>query len=264
VAAVNGSPALASPDELVSQARMRLDDELRAVPPWPSAELFLRLRSVDPAVGVSYGMLAHFIRRAWRDSMASIAHELFSVLCSRISGLTQRWARRAALGATGEHSVAHADICEDLCQELVLHLWEQIALGTSVAWELFFTRSLDFAQRHIATAYMRRHGYWAGSTRSVSSLPLARLGALLEQMETASVIEPEASFAASELADLRALVSELPVRERVVIIMRYWQGATEEEMAVAIGGVTTRTVRNYLRKAHARLRARYLEAEVAR
>jgi DNA-directed RNA polymerase specialized sigma24 family protein len=39
--------------------------------------------------------------------------------------------------------------------------------------------------------------------------------------------------------------------------MRYWQRAPEEEIAVALGGVSTRAVRYTLRRAYGRLRRWY-------
>lgn len=39
--------------------------------------------------------------------------------------------------------------------------------------------------------------------------------------------------------------------------MRYWQQASETEIAEALGGVTTRAVRYILRRAYGRLRAWY-------
>ncbi len=71
-------------------------------------------------------------------------------------------------------------------------------------------------------------------------------------------------FSSAELSDLRELVRRLPVRPRMAIVLRYWQDATEGEIAEALGGVTTRTVRNYLRQGHTLLRGWYAECEAGR
>jgi RNA polymerase sigma factor (sigma-70 family) len=62
---------------------------------------------------------------------------------------------------------------------------------------------------------------------------------------------------AAELAELRLLVANLPPRERIAVILRFWQQADEREVAEVLWGITTRTVRNILRRAYTRLRARY-------
>jgi DNA-directed RNA polymerase specialized sigma24 family protein len=61
----------------------------------------------------------------------------------------------------------------------------------------------------------------------------------------------------AELADLRLLVANLPAKERIAVILRFWRQADEREIAEALGGVSTRTVRNILRRAYTVLRARY-------
>jgi DNA-directed RNA polymerase specialized sigma24 family protein len=63
-------------------------------------------------------------------------------------------------------------------------------------------------------------------------------------------------FAAADLTDLRDLVTRLPREQQIAVVLRHWQQASEVEIAAALG-VTTRTVRNYLRRAHMRLRAWY-------
>jgi DNA-directed RNA polymerase specialized sigma24 family protein len=68
------------------------------------------------------------------------------------------------------------------------------------------------------------------------------------------------SFTAAELSDLRALVCALPISERAAVVMRYWQDASEGEVARGLG-VSTRMVRYYLRRAYTRLRAGYTPEE---
>ena len=71
--------------------------------------------------------------------------------------------------------------------------------------------------------------------------------------------DPRDPFTTADLADLRGYVEQLPPRERAAVVMRYWQRAREHEIAAALG-VTSRTVRNLLRKAHTRLYALYMHA----
>jgi DNA-directed RNA polymerase specialized sigma24 family protein len=141
---------------------------------------------------------------------------------------------------------------EELRQELALRLWDQIAVQSAPAWELFFYQSLIFAERHTATALMQQRGYW-----------LARAGEQLPETAAWSLPADGASpYSGAELADLRRLVQQLPGRLRAAILLRYWHDATEAEIATALGGISTRTVRNYLRQGYTLLRLWYGESEV--
>ena len=149
---------------------------------------------------------------------------------------------------------------EDLAQELTLHLWEELALREGEGWELFFRRAMVFARAHVARRYLERHGYRPGQRLVLFFSELAASGddAAADGLP---LPEPRDPFTAADLADLRGYVERLPPRERAAVVMRYWQRAREHEIAAALG-VTSRTVRNLLRKAHARLYALYTEASV--
>lgn len=151
---------------------------------------------------------------------------------------------------------------EDLAQELALHLWEELALREGEGWELFFRRAMVFARAQVARRYLERHGYRPGQ----------RLVLFFSEIATSDddapanadgppLPEPRDPFTAADLADLRGYVEQLPPRERAAVVMRYWQRAREHEIAAALG-VTSRTIRNLLRKAHARLYALYMHAQV--
>jgi DNA-directed RNA polymerase specialized sigma24 family protein len=132
-----------------------------------------------------------------------------------------------------------------------------MALENDEAWEIFFTRALSFAQRHVATAFMERNGYWiAQGVRAPSrgtAIPFSRLTARFEDDERSDdewpqLAAPEDGMVAAELCDLRELVARLPKRQRAAVIMRYWQDAQEREIAASLG-VTPRAVRAMLARA---------------
>jgi RNA polymerase sigma factor (sigma-70 family) len=257
--------------ELVRLARTRLTAELDLLAPWDTSLLWARLRARTPQQAVSLGALVHCIRLAARAGDQRAARELFVRLLERIELRNARWARRTVARTAGLFGAAGEQVREDLRQELTLRLWEQIVVRDGEGWELFFQRSLDYAQRHVADALMRQRGYWPGTTGA--SGERARLvPAFLASLdrtpdEDAPPAEADAladsadQFTAADLADLRALVTRLPAHERLVVLLRYWDGASEAEIARALGGVTTRTVRNYLRRACERLRGWYEAAE---
>jgi RNA polymerase sigma factor (sigma-70 family) len=246
--------------ELVELARARLADELRALDALAGAALWQRLIQSTPQPGVSRGALVHYIRRALEADATTEAEALFIALTLRIEGLTQQWIRRTVLSArltlTTDDWREHA---ADLAQEHTLRLWAAITRTDMTAWELFFGRALAYMQRHIADAWRRR------MRPQAPAISLGRFQSHEDEQPESALSAPQQldELSQVELSDLRALVARLPERERLVVVLRYWGSASEDVIAEALGGVTTRTVRALLTRAHARLRAAYSGGDFA-
>ncbi|MGZ3677066.1 MAG: RNA polymerase sigma factor [Ktedonobacterales bacterium] len=278
---------IASASELVLAARARLAAELQELPGWDTPQLWARVYSPVPHQAVSFGALVHLIRVALRRNEGRTARELFVLLLERTEGLNRRWAEQAVRRTPGLRGPAGLVVREDLRQELTLRLWESVALGGGEAWELFFQRSLAYAQRHTAISYMEQRGYWnhrttakrAGHPIAASISAHSTLGATsgtlvaedmwgrrgsdvgdatyeVSMLRALDIAAPGGDFAAADLTDLRELVTRLPREQRIAVVLRHWQQASEAEIAETLG-VTTRTVRNYLQRAHQRLRMWY-------
>ncbi len=255
--------------ELVALARARLAKELRSLETLDPVELRARLLQIEPETVISRGALVHNIRLAMSAGRQAEAQELFVALTRRIEGLTRQWIRRTVLSAglalaAGEWR-EHAS---DLAQEQTLRLWDAIARGEDEAWALFFGRALAFAQGHIAEAWLRRIRPRAGGRVIPPPESLSRLLEASGEPDSREVTLASSPGGAdqlslAELADLHDLVARLPERERIAIVLRFWANASEDMIAEALGGVTTRTVRNMLTRAYARLRAWYGGAEPA-
>jgi DNA-directed RNA polymerase specialized sigma24 family protein len=260
--------ALPTAQTLVALARRRLDDELRALPPLTTSAGRRALLADLAHGGCSFGVLAHALRAAARAGQMAEARELFMALLRRTDGLNRRWVAMA-LWKARVSAAERSDYAQDLAQELTLYLWEQLARRDDVAWELFYSRSLEYAQGHVATIYLRRQGLLTDPRARRPERGLAPVFSRLtsDDGEDGAAAElPLAAmpaFSQAELADLRALVTRLPARERLAVVLRFWQQASETEIAVALGGVTTRAVRYTLRRAYARLRAWYAGEDAA-
>ncbi len=260
----NESPP--SADQLVALARERLNRELHALPPPGSVARRAALYS-GRTPDVSFGALTHAIRTAMRSGQEAEAHSLFVVLLRRIESLNRRWLA-SVLWSLPTRAPERREWTQDLAQELTLLLWKEIGLRDNEAWELFFQRALAYAQGHVASAYLQRQGLRinprAKRPERGPALVFSRLLEQSDERDKEEEIVDDGSaplFARADLADLRALVVRLPSRERLAVVMRYWQQAPEAEIAEALGGVTTRAVRYILRRAHNRLRAWYAGEE---
>jgi hypothetical protein len=183
-------------------------------------------------------------------------------LLEEIEASCTTWARRCVGRTLAIPGSERERLREELRQELALRLWDEVGLGKKPGWELFFPRALTFAEQHVASSLMQQRGYWPINGRTRPQYPAYQLLLCLQPEERADrQPSPMNPFSSAELSDLRELVRRLPVRPRTAIVLRYWQDATEGEIAEALGGVTTRTVRNYLRQGHALLRTWYAECE---
>lgn len=255
--------------ERESLARDRLVAELAALPAWDTAAFSAWAAQTDVACALSAGALVHCLRRAVVAGDLALQELLFVALLRRIERQTTRWAHRA-LARTPLDRAARQNVREELKQEFTLFLWQRLTRGHESAWELYFSRALDFAQRHVAHAFLVRNGYWRSATPLVLPLSALAIVQVTEQITdgdgehataatasaVASVFAAPDPFAAADLADLREIALRLPYRERVTIFMRFWLAASEHEIACALG-VTTRTVRNLLTRAQSRLRHEY-------
>ncbi len=155
------------------RARLRLAREIAALPRWGSPALWDRLRSHDPQTSASSGALVSYLRTAMRRNNMSAAREIFVLLLGRVERVNREWAIRTIARTPSLQGESTASVREDLLQELTLHLWSEIALGDDEAWEIFFTRALSFAQRHVATAFMERNGVH-GAQRLLGRIQWAR------------------------------------------------------------------------------------------
>jgi DNA-directed RNA polymerase specialized sigma24 family protein len=255
-----------SAQKLVALARERLGKELRTLPPVGSPEYWERLTILSPRPEVSRGALVWAVREAAARGALGEARELFMVLLQRIDGLNGAWIRRCLAIAAARGFIGDSrDHANDLMHDLTLILWEHIVWGDDEPWQLFFSRALSYAQSHVAES-------WNARLRRSAATPLSGLNRALGRLDWdgdedalvafADIVRPDDSLTAADLADLRAYVARLPRQERTAVILRFWEDAEEEKIAAALGGVTTRTVRNILRRAYKLLLAWYTSSSI--
>jgi RNA polymerase sigma factor (sigma-70 family) len=210
--------------------------------------------------------LAWLLAEARRRVAPTAERELFTRILAQTEGSIQRWACGVVARTPGLVGLSAYAVREDLCQELAPRLWERLALDPSEPWQLFFARVLEYEQRHVAAAYMRRSGYWprktaTGHTAKSTEAQWPQTRTCVPESASITLEDSELSAAmdelgAAELAELVSHVQRLPARERTGIVLRFWRHASDREIAEAMG-VTPRTVRNVARRAYARLRACY-------
>ncbi len=179
------------------------------------------------------------------------------------SGLSiERWLRRVIVMTPALRNASAFPACADLRQELALYLWDRIAIQREAVWERAYWRALIYAQHHTASRYMREAGYWVDPR----ALRQGRQGVASQTVEYDETVEaPDMLSAAEMTSDVRAVVMRLPPKERAAVVLRYWKGMGERDIARRLG-CTDRTVRTLLHQARSRLGPWYAglpQAEVA-
>ena len=92
----------------------------------------------------------------------------------------------------------------------------------------------------VARRALARHGYRPGQQKTLFFSRVAATSARADHGENdtpfaPALIDPQESFAASDLADLRGYVERLLPRERAVVVMRYWEHARNRKWPPRLG-----------------------------
>jgi RNA polymerase sigma-70 factor (ECF subfamily) len=145
--------------------------------------------------------------------------------------------------------VSSPDVARDLVHDLFSHIWErrhEWAVQGSVAPYLFRAarnRALNHLRHERTVLKWREDAAQAGSEDAVES-------AILRQVERGPV---EAMIAADDATLLRRAVAALPERQRQALVLRWFDGLTNPEVA-AVLGVSVKAVESLLVRAFAALR----------
>jgi RNA polymerase sigma factor (sigma-70 family) len=205
--------------------------------------------SIAPRDTLTAEERVRLIRTALDRDDGAAAGRQFAALLQESSLSTERWLRRVIVMTPALRNASAYPACADLRQELALYLWERIAIRQETAWDHTYWRALIYAQQHVATHYMRQSGYWVDKSAMVRGQQ-AVASLVVEYDETAEA--PDMLSPAEVAGDVRAAVMRLPPKERAAIVLRYWRGMKERDIARALG-CTERTVRTLLQQARLRL-----------
>lgn len=133
---------------------------------------------------------------------------------------------------------------EDVAQETLLRLW--LKAGNYNSQKSSLSTWLHQIAYHLCVDYLRLRGRFAAETDPPTDDPTTHTDAIYTANETD--------------AKLRQALSELPLTQRTALILTYYQGLTNREVA-EIMGVSVRALESLLVRARQRLR-RCMEEEI--
>lgn len=212
---------------------------------WPTLE--------DSAVPLE--VVVHCIRLYSNDV---VRQRLLEIIVRRTQKANELWAWSVISNVTvwldSEQQILVSDVCADLYEYLMRAFLDH----TRIFWEENFAHALLYARKTVFRTYMLREGYWKSNrTLEGNRVPrsamasIERKRALIEQIGDDDDIEDERAqtiLHAVESSDLLRLVLLLPDKLKIVLLLLYWEGKTEQESAQLLA-ITERTIRNRVQAA---------------
>lgn len=253
----------ASLSDLFAERRAVLARIYRSLPPYGSVafwELLERTQEKDQALPLE--VLVRVLREealARADKQAQ--HRICEIIVARLQTSNEQWVRQALANAhllPGERHMFAADLCADLCEQLLRALLDD---GQRF-WEESFQQALRFARKHVYEGFMRREGRWQKLTPGRGyRVPRVLLESLERSEQRAGSPDEqdvpderaEQALLAVEQSDIAALLFRLPERLRAVVWLIFWEDLSTKAVGKLLN-ISDRTVRNRLQTALARLR----------
>jgi RNA polymerase sigma factor (sigma-70 family) len=254
----------ASEDEAYNQAvmkrRAQLDRVYDALPGYASPAFWQALETTEIALEV----LVRCLRKAIACGDAQGCNHIISVIIQRTQTSNEYWARSMLNRLSLSEDERQAMVC-DLCADLYEGLIRALMRPEHAFWEENFFHCLQFERKHVYRSFMMREGRWHDQhVKRSERIPRALLSSLdqpgLQTEEEMCALEMEDERAqmmlrSIELSDLLWLVLRLPGPLKTAIILIFWEGHSEKEVAQLLG-ITDRTVRNRVQRALQLLRER--------
>ncbi|HEU5383955.1 MAG TPA: sigma factor-like helix-turn-helix DNA-binding protein [Ktedonobacteraceae bacterium] len=251
-----------SPDAFFAARRVALTRQYDELPVYDSTAFWSLLENgQEGGRMLPLEVLVKVLRAAVFRADEQARRRLFMIIVARLQYANEQWVKQALSCSgllVGEWRTMAADLYADLC-ELLLRL---LVDPEQRFWEENFQHSLRFARKHVYESFMRREGYWRKLTPGAGKRVPHTLLESLERarrrigFDTDLDIRDERAEQALvnvEQTDLATLLVHLPVHQRTVVWLIFWEGHTTKTVARLLD-ISDRTVRNRLRAALAQLR----------
>lgn len=228
-------------------------------PPYGSYVFWRWLDTLAVCSTIALEKLVSYVRQAVEIGDAVGRNRLVELILWRIQTMNETWAyfalRQSPIRVQDLEGQVW-DLYADLCERLV----RAIINPQRRFWEVNFLHCLRFERQHTYRSFMIREGYWQSSQgRRCKRVPRILLFSLdqpcpsemgSEKVEEWDLEDERArrDILQVEQSDLLHLILSYPTRLRTVLLLIFWEGRTEKDVA-RILGVTDRTIRNRLREA---------------
>jgi RNA polymerase sigma factor (sigma-70 family) len=212
--------------------------------------------SEDLRADIPLEVIVRCLRAAVSRGDVQCRNRLLALIVQRTQTANERWIQRVLKTAgllPGECPMLADDLYADLCERMLYAVLDP----QRHFWEVNFLHCLYFERKHVFRSLMMREGRWYNPAVEKSErVPRTSMisldhGISLDQAETMAleIADPwaEMMFRAIDRHDLLQLVFRLPTPLRSVVLLVFWEGKSEKEVAHILG-ITDRTVRNRLQR----------------
>lgn len=184
-------------------------------------------------------------------------NRILQIIVQRTQRSNEFWANTvlAHVSVSADERVA---LIGDLCADLYECMLRALLDPKRLFWEENFLHCLYFERKHVYRSFMMREGRWHDvhitKSERIPRTLLARLhqSVRLNDGETVLMdVEDERAqlmLHAVEYSDLLLLVFRLPDRLKAVILLIFWEGRSEKDVARVLR-ISDRTVRNRIHEA---------------
>ncbi|MGH2480129.1 MAG: RNA polymerase sigma factor, partial [Ktedonobacteraceae bacterium] len=251
------SPHTLSPEALFAERRAALARQYHTLPAYNSPTFWTLLEGCQEDEQVlPLEVLVKVLREAGARKDEQTRRRLCEIIITRVQTSNELWVRQVLASTrilAGERRDMAADLYADLCELLLRALLDP----THSFWEENFQHSLCFARKHAYESFLRREGRLISNPgKRVPRIlleSLERFGTQADRMLDIRDEHAEQALYRVEQANLAATLVHLPVHQRAVIWLIFFEGQTTKTVGTLLD-ISERTVRNRLRAALTQLR----------
>ena len=244
-------------DSEVTRRRSVLAGVYNALPVYGTRAFWSAVEEPDLQVAVPLEVLVRCVRTAIARGDNEGRKRILEVIFRRTHVTNEYWANSVLKTlplSVDERKALVSDLYADLCECIIRAVIDDKRLF----WEENFQHCLMFERKHVYRSCMRREGRWNSQDGKRSErIPRMLVESLDQPAQLANgdtyelnVEDEKAQKAllAVEQADIPGLILHLPDRLKPIVLLIFWEGRTEKDVAKILG-ITDRTVRNRLREA---------------
>ncbi len=267
------SPHMLPSETFFAERRAALTRQYYALPAYGSRAFWTHLEGrQEDTQTLPLEVLVKVVREADARDDKKTRRRLCTIILARVQTSNEQWVRQVLASIyvqADERRDMVADLYADLCELLLRTLIDP----NQTFWEENFLHSLRFARQHAYKSFLRREGHLISN--SGRRVPRSLLESLehfskptrkkwfsrdedADQTNSTSTLDirderAEQAFEQVEQADLLATLMLLPMHQRTVVWLIFFEGHTTKTVSTLLK-TSGRTVRNRLRAALTQLR----------
>lgn len=242
-------------DAEVVRRRQTLAYQYSTLPAYGSLAYWRVVEENNTPFALPLEVLVRCLRAAITCGDVEGRNRIMTLIIHRTQKDNEYWAVNA-LNTLHIQANERQEVVRDLFADLYEHVMRRLIDVSKIFWEENFYHCLRFERMHVFQAFLMREGWWKKqqpSERIPRNLVESLDAALRISGESRHTIALEDEMAqkallAVELSDVPLLLLRLPEYLQTVLILHYWEGKTEKDIATWLA-ITDRTVRNRLQHA---------------